>query len=177
MTETTYRNRHYRGHTSLDSYHAGKSYAVFVELSAALGVYPAGTDLESLIAAVNARLEALEAAAIAQVVDFTIDAISKRQQAGSFTIDAYGALSFTIDAYTESGALSFTIDAVIEKLSFTIDAVIGIVYAFTIDARVASHFTVDAVITDGSMVFGSFTADAIVKATSPIVAIHQDDFS
>ena len=96
---------------------------------------------------------------------FTADAIIRASQSGSFTIDAFihalRQASFTIDAWigTPFAGGSFTADAVIRKTSvssFSADAVLF--------ATRSGSFTVDAWIGSPGTAFGSFIADAVLRA-------------
>ena len=165
MTDTTFRNRHYRGHTNSDSYHVYVNYATFVAISEALGGHPEGSSLEEVIADIDARLTFLENA-VASTGSFLIDATMLKTVAASLTADAYLATSGT-------GNGSFTIDAINRALitgSFTADAIRRAVFAdaITADATVlatlSDSLTADAWLTDGSALYG-FSADAITKKT------------
>jgi hypothetical protein len=102
--------------------HSGMESDAYVELSVAIGGYPAGTPIADVLVSIMDRIWALENA---------------ERRAGTFTIDAI--LTDRV----------IPIDAVISKTSaaaFTIDAFLSRGGSFTIDAFIAGRFTIDAII-------------------------------
>ena len=96
-------------------HHTGTLTADLAEISGALDEYPDGSILQDVLAAISARLIAVENRPSRFAGMLILDAWIKATISGSFTLDAiiFGTVSgsFTLDSWIGTPFFSFTLDA------------------------------------------------------------------